>query len=216
MIPEDPAFYLTETDRQVLAQTDEEFIYHDWKELQAIIARNELGILKRKPSDLLRYLQWTKEIKSEYGSIINYICQRRLGWNLPETTTTNGASGPMSLAFKNPIPFADPADYKTLRNDWPYGLAPGISHLVVWSRTPIAVKDHTGEITEESRVLIEAFVQRTFVARLAKETDAFPNPNSHVLWFKNFTALQSVRGLEHVHVLLREVPDHLLREWTGE
>jgi hypothetical protein len=34
---EPPAFHLTETDRAVLAQTDEEFIYHDWKDLQDII-----------------------------------------------------------------------------------------------------------------------------------------------------------------------------------
>lgn len=32
-----PAFNLTETDRQVLAQTDEEFIYHDWDDLKSII-----------------------------------------------------------------------------------------------------------------------------------------------------------------------------------
>lgn len=38
MTPDDvPAFNLTEIDRQVLAQTDEEFVYHDWEDLKAII-----------------------------------------------------------------------------------------------------------------------------------------------------------------------------------
>ncbi|KAL2820882.1 hypothetical protein BDW59DRAFT_150456 [Aspergillus cavernicola] len=207
------AFFLTETDRQLLAQTDEEFIYHDWKDLGDVIARGDLGILKRKPSDLIRYLQWSKETKAAYGTIINYICQRRLGWQLPTETDTTANGG---RPFNNPIPFADPADYKILRNDWPYGLVEGISHLVVWSRTPIPVKDADGVITEESHALIEDFVQRTFVERLAGEGERFPDPKSHVLWFKNYTALQSVRGLEHVHVLLREVPDRLLYEWTGE
>ncbi|KAL4920087.1 hypothetical protein BDW62DRAFT_177599 [Aspergillus aurantiobrunneus] len=205
---EPPVFHLTDVDRQVLAQTDEEFIYHDWKDLQEIVARGDLGILKRKPSDLIRYLQWSKETKAQYGTITNYICLRRLGWQLP----TESESG--SAAFNSPIPFADPADYKILRNDWPYGLAKGISHLVVWSRTPIPVQDEKGVITKESHALIEDFVQRTFVDSLAR--DGFPDPKSHVLWFKNYTALQSVRGLEHVHILLRDVPDRFLHEWTGE
>ncbi|KAL4760009.1 GIG1 family protein [Aspergillus foveolatus] len=204
-VEEEPAFNLTDVDRAVLAQTDEEFAYHGWEELKDIIARGDLGILKRKPSDLVRYLAWTKETKAKYGTIINYICQRRLGWQLP----TEGPS------FNNPIPFADPADYKILRNDWPYGLAKGIAHLVVWSRTPIPVQDADGVITAESHALIENFVQRTFVDRLARE-DGVKNPQDRVLWFKNYIALQSVRGLEHVHILLRDVPDRFIYEWTGE
>ena len=72
----------------------------------------------------------------------------------------------------------------------------------------------TGEVTPESRALIEDFVARTFVARLALEK--IPEPEDHVLWFKNPTALQSVRSLEQVHVLVRDVPDEVLAEWTGE
>ncbi|KAL4906718.1 hypothetical protein BDW74DRAFT_151024 [Aspergillus multicolor] len=206
-IDEEPAFNLTDVDRAVLAQTDEEFQYHDWEDLKDVIARGDLGILKRKPSDLIRYLAWSKETKAAYGTITNYICLRRLGWPLPTE-----APGP---SFNNPIPFADPADYKILRNDWPYGLVKGITHLVVWSQTPIPVQDADGVITAESHALIEEFVQRTFVDRLAGK-DGMKDPQDRVLWFKNYTALQSVRGLEHVHILLRDVPDRFVREWTGE
>ncbi|KAF9884883.1 hypothetical protein FE257_000950 [Aspergillus nanangensis] len=221
MTPDDvPAFNLTEIDRQVLAQTDEEFVYHDWEDLKSIIARNELAILKRKPSDLIRYLAWTKEIKAQYGTITNFICQRRLQWHLPDLDASTGTgaadSGPV-FPFNNPIPFADPSDYKILRNDWPYGVTPGISHLVVWLRTPVPVNAGKGDVTDESRALIEDFVRRTFVDRLAGEkSSGLVDPKAHVLWFKNWTALQSVRSLEHVHILLRDVPEHLLYEWTGE
>jgi hypothetical protein len=116
--------------------------------------------------------------------------------------------------YNNPIPFADPSDYKILRNDWPYGLAPGIAHLCVWLRTPVPVHEHGGDLTDESRALIEEFVQRTFVERLARE--GYTNPKNHVLWFKNWTALQSVRSLEHIHVLVRDVPESILFEWTQE
>ncbi|KAL4897962.1 hypothetical protein BDV59DRAFT_168976 [Aspergillus ambiguus] len=212
-----PAFNLTETDRQVLAQTDEEFVLHDWEDLKSIIARNDLAVLKRKPSDLIRYLAWSKSIKSQYGSITNYICQCRLHWHLPDTTSAAATadSGPV-FPFKNPVPFADPSDYKILRNDWPYGLTPDIVHLVVWLRTPVAVKESNGDVTDESRALIENFVQSTFVSRLAREKSRFLDPKAHVLWFKNWTALQSVRSLEHVHILVRDVPDNIITEWTGE
>ncbi|KAJ5960862.1 uncharacterized protein N7479_008012 [Penicillium vulpinum] len=229
-VPETPAFNLTELDHKLLAMTDEEFVYHDWEELKGIIgkcsyvskdipeaiplmphtviARNDLGVLKRKPSDLRRYLAWTQETKTKYGTIMNYICQQRLQWPLPVNTTT--------AAFKNPIPFADSEDYKILRNDWPYGLTPGISHLVVWLRTPIPVQSDEGHLTDESRAMINSFVRKTFVDRLAKDPHNFSDPDSHVLWFKNWVGLQSVRALEHVHILVRDVPEDILFEWASE
>lgn len=186
-------------------------------------AKNDLGALKRKPSDLVRYLSWSSATKAQYGSITNYICQVRLKWHLPDPTSSTPAvagsssgtadSGPV-LPFANPIPFADPSDYKILRNDWPYGLTPGIVHLVVWLRTPVPVKEDGGDLTDESRELIEGFVQKTFVERVASE--GILDAKDRVLWFKNWSALQSVRALEHVHILVRDVPSHLLREWTGE
>ncbi|RAL13834.1 GIG1 family protein [Aspergillus homomorphus CBS 101889] len=216
---EPPAFNLTEVDRQVLAQTDEEFQLHDWEDLKSIIARNDLGILKRKPSDLHRYLAWSAATKKQYGTITNYICQERLRWAQPDTDSQKTAaadSGPV-FPYNNPTPFADPADYKILRNDWPYGMSPGIAHLVVWLRTPVAVNKTDGDLTPESRALIEGFVLRTFVGRLAAEKGLFADsPRDHVLWFKNWTALQSVRSLEHIHVLVKDVPESILLEWTGE
>lgn len=183
------------------------------------IARNDLGALLRKPSDLARYLVWSTETKAQYGSIMNFVCQRRLGWDLPgEAGDPDDSKKPKQASYNNPIPFADPADYKILRNDWPYGFAPGISHFVVWLRTPIPTQGEGGDLTDGARALIEDFVNRTFVARLAQEaTDGKDrDPRAQVLWFKNWGALQSVRALEHVHVLIRDAPENVLKEWTGD
>lgn len=183
----------------------------------------------RRPSDLRRYITWTTAIKAEYGSITNFVCQKRLRWQpdlIPNNSLSNGTGTttdtenptPTSdhkptFSYRNPTPFADPSDYKILRNDWPYGVEPGISHLVIWLRTPIEVTEG-GYMTDASRELIQRYVDATFVERLEKE--GFKDAAAKVLWFKNWTGLQSVRTLEHVHILLKDVPEKLLFEWTGE
>ncbi|PQE23529.1 N-acetylglucosamine-induced 1 2 protein [Rutstroemia sp. NJR-2017a BVV2] len=189
-------FPLTDIDRWVLSQTDEEFHLHDWEELKKIIAENNLSILKRKPSDLRRYMAWSAEVKAEYGSMMNYLLQHRLPWGAPPFT------------YNSPIPFDDLSDFKVLLNDWPYGLTKDITHIVVWSKTPIATDETTGDVTDESRKLINDFVKRTFVDRLGGDRD-------RVMWFKNWVALQSVRALEHVHVLVKDVTDADIEFWTG-
>ncbi|KAL6878009.1 hypothetical protein HDV57DRAFT_518388 [Trichoderma longibrachiatum] len=197
---EDAPFPLTEVDKWVLSQTDEEFKLHDWEDLRHIIETNDLAVLKRKPSDLRRYMAWTAEIKAQYGSMTQYILQHRLpkSWGQPPFTP------------ESEIPFAAASDYKVLLNDWPYGLAPGITHMVVWSRTPIPTDPESGDLTPESRARVERFVKEYFVDALG------PGGEDRVLWFKNWVALQSVRTLEHFHVLVRDVDDDVLERWTGE
>jgi hypothetical protein len=111
--------------------------------------------------------------------------------------------------MQSPIPFENPEDYKILRNDWPYGLTPDIKHIVVWLKTPIPIHPDTGDLTDESRKMINEFVTQMFTQRLRD------GPN-RVLWFKNWAALQSVRAVEHVHVLVKDVEEDILMEWIGE
>lgn len=160
-------------------------------------ATNNLSILKRKPSDLRRYMKWTHETKAEYGSITNYLLQHRLPWGSPP------------FKYNSSIPFEDPSDYKVLVNDWPYGLTEDITHIVVWSKTPIPIDETTGDVTRESRKIIEDFVRKTFVKRLGEG-------QVRVMWFKNWVQLQSVRALEHVHVLVKNASKEDLEFWTGK
>jgi len=125
----------------------------------------------------------------------NYLMQHRLPWGSPP------------FSYNSSIPFQDPEDYKILLNDWPYGVTDDITHIVVWSKTPIATNE-TGDVTEESRRVIKGFVGRAFVERLGDE--------GRVLWFKNWVSLQSVRALEHIHVLVRNASKEDLEFWTGK
>ncbi|RYP17510.1 hypothetical protein DL765_004474 [Monosporascus sp. GIB2] len=198
--PADPPFPLTDVDKWVLSLTDEEFKYHDWDDMKKIIAENNLSVLKRKPSDLRKYMKWTAEMKAQYGSITNYLMACRLpkAWGTP----------PFKPASN--IPFEDPSDYRVLLNDWPYGMTPNMTHIVVWSRTPIETDNEKGDLTPESQQIVSDFVRRFFVERLG------PQGSDKVLWFKNWVALQSVRALEHIHVIVRDVEKDILDEWTKE
>lgn len=145
-------------------------------------------------------MQWTAETKAEYGNMTNYLLAHRLPklWGSPPFT-------PVSK-----IPFEEPSDYRVLINDWPYGFVPGITHIVVWTRTTIETDSDKGDLTPESRKLVASFVKRYFVDRLG------PGGEDRVVWFKNWVALQSVRALEHVHVLVRDVDPAIIEEWTRE
>lgn len=149
------------------------------------LEENNLSVLQRKPSDLQRYMKWTAEIKIEYGSMSNYLMKHRLpkAWGSPPFKPTSTT------------PFEDPSDYRVLINDWPYGMMPNMTHIVVWSRTTIPTDPETGDMTTESRDTVKNFVKRFFVDKLG------PGGDDKVLWFKNWVALQSVRALERMYNL---------------
>ncbi|KJY01810.1 hypothetical protein TI39_contig278g00048 [Zymoseptoria brevis] len=196
-----PPFPLTAIDRELLATKDEDYHRITWDDLKQIIEDNTLENLKRLPSDLRRYLAWSHNTKRAYGGIVPYVLQERLRWK-PLT------NGPPTFAHTSEIPFQVRSDYAVLQNDWPYGFVSGISHLLVWSKTPIPTDEVRGDVTETSRKLIEDFVHDYFIKDLGEDG------SERVLWFKNWVSLQSVRGVDHVHVLVRDAPQELLAKWT--
>lgn len=138
-----------------------------------------------------------KDFQRKYGGVLNYIIRERLKWH-----TEDGVIVPACETF-----LGSPHDVKILPNDFPYGLDDGIKHLVVWSKAKIP-QDSTGRITSEGAAMIEKYVAETFVKGLNMSAD-------NVLWFKNYAALQSVRELEHFHVLLRDPSEEDLSRLIG-
>lgn len=118
-------------------------------------------------------------------------------------------TGVFRFELKNETPFADPADFKIIKNDWTYAVTPGISHIVVWSKKPLPV-DGEGALTPEGRKLVTDFVDREFRQKVGEKKEG-----DSVQWFKNTTNLQSVRSLEHVHVLVKDADEDVLRQWMN-
>lgn len=179
---------------------------------------NDLDLFKRYPSHLRRYLTWSNETKAVYGSISGFVCQERLKW-APASSQVKGQEKTRKelegLKPRSPVPFGDPEDYKILRNDWPYATSPDIAHLVIWLKTPFAVSHPEGNLLPESREQIRNFVKHRFLKPL-EEQYGTDNAENRVLWFKNWSTLQSVGALEHFHCFVRGASEDLLLEWTGE
>lgn len=181
-------------DRACLAANDSDFTPATWPDVQRLVRTNELDGFRRVPSQLRRYREYTAKLKRDHGSISAFILQERLRWTDPTPRST--------------VPFADPTDYKVLFNDWPYGLSARISHLVIWTKfelTPDPAHPNL-DLTPLARQQIDSFVNRTFGDRCGRE---------NVLWFKNWRALQSVRALEHFHVMILDADAGFLEEVTG-
>ncbi|KAL8636507.1 MAG: hypothetical protein Q9228_006103, partial [Teloschistes exilis] len=151
-----PALPLTTKDLTNLARPDSSFTPHTWSDLAHIIATNDLESLRRRPSDLKRYDQWTRETKETHGTTTNYICKERLAWT-PLPIIPNGEDAGPVFEVQNPFPFADGRDYKILRNDWPYGLEKGVEHLVVWlkNRLPVDPASEIGDLEVGAREAVE-------------------------------------------------------------
>ncbi|KAF4625438.1 hypothetical protein G7Y89_g12728 [Cudoniella acicularis] len=197
---EEPSFALTGVDEQAISQTDKPSSYITWEELRTIIQTNNLSILKRTPSDLCRYREWAAETKAKHGSLASYLLAHRL----PKTWGTP----PFSPASTTPI--EDPSDYRVLLNDWLYGFSPNVRHMIVWTSTAIPTDSGLGDMTAESRNVVKDFVRRHFVDGLGDSAE------EKVVWFKNWGALQSVKGLEHIHVLVRDVDSVIVEKWIRE
>ncbi|RSL66741.1 hypothetical protein CEP54_003571 [Fusarium duplospermum] len=182
---------LSAKDVGILSTLDSDFHVLSWDEVRKIVQSNRLEVFKRVPSALRRYKAFVFYLKKKHGSVANFILNRRLGWSAP--VAPRGA----------PFEFED--DYKILHNDAPYGIDPRIVHLVVWTKFDLVEDPATGDLADGARQEIDDFVTTTFRMNV---------PNEHVMWFKNWRALQSVNAVRHFHVMLFDPDPDFIRVVT--
>ncbi|KAI3335776.1 hypothetical protein F4824DRAFT_144379 [Ustulina deusta] len=192
------SLYISEDAKKALQSGVDYIVPHTWQEIKTIIASGDMGALKRHPIDTRNYIIWHSRVSERYGGIAEFVRQNKLLWD--EHTPV-----------KSEALLHHPDDYKILRNDWPYAFLPDVCHLVVWSKVKIQVDSETGLPDPESRVLIEEFLDKVFGGRLKRWRN-----KDNLLWFKQKTLFQSVRALEHIHVLIRGVDEDAITELTGQ
>ncbi|KAI1845697.1 hypothetical protein JX265_008680 [Neoarthrinium moseri] len=182
---------LSPKDLGIISTPDEDYHIISWPEVQGIVAENRLGDFQRLPSELRRYLGYNWKLKQDYGSVMNFVLNERLGWQAP--TVARGR------------PFEHEEDIKILWNDWPYGLDKRVVHLVVWTKFDLEEDPVTTDLTEAMRKEIDAYVNKTFGSRL---------PRDNYTWFKNWRSLKSVQAVEHFHVMLFDPDPDFIDEIT--
>jgi len=156
-----------------------------WPEVHFIIATNRLELFARSSAQTKQYLEFKHELKELKVSILDHILNEELRWKMED------------LREEGEI-FAHESDIKILYNKFPYYFEEDVSHLCVWSkvRIPTDPNSDVGDISEETREQIRKYIENTFIKPLGITWD-------DVEWFKNWTSLQSVRSISHIHVLIK-------------
>ncbi|KAJ2903828.1 N-acetylglucosamine-induced protein 1 [Zalerion maritima] len=187
---------LSQKDIGIISTPNEAYRIWPWEEVRRTVETNRLDLFQRVPLELRRYLKYGYYLKQEYGTVMKYMLQNRLGWEEP-------------VMPKGKTPFEDAAeeDVKVLMNDWPYGIDERIVHLVVWIKFDLPEEEDGGDITDEARETVEGYMRRTFYGRVKRE---------HVVWFKNWKALKSVGSVEHFHIMLFDPDPEFIHEITNE
>ncbi|KAF2669208.1 hypothetical protein BT63DRAFT_373259 [Microthyrium microscopicum] len=182
---------LSDKDKRLIGTWDADYEPITWDEATELIRTNRIDRFRRPPTELRQYRGFVEQISHKYGSPMKYILEHRLRW---KDLTPIGQD------------LSSPEDWKILVNDWPYGFADGIEHLVVWTKSSLPDDPVTGSISARSSRVIEEFV-----------ADKFPEmPAGEVIWFKNWRSLKSVHAIEHFHVLLHNPPPGYIEAIVGD
>jgi hypothetical protein len=142
-------------DLAIISTSDALYRTLTWPEVRKIIAENRIDSFQRVPSDLRRYVAYNWKLKKEYGSVMEFVLSKRLGWKEP----IQAQGKPFELA----------SDIKILYNDWPYGIDKRIVHLVIWTKFELEDDLSTDDLTEKARKEIDDFVDETFGKQVGKE-----------------------------------------------
>lgn len=70
----------SDRDRAILTLPDSQYCRLSWIEVQEYVRTNRIDRFNRLPSDLRRYLAYVAKLKEDYGSVLNFIIEKRLQW----------------------------------------------------------------------------------------------------------------------------------------
>ena len=140
-----------------------------WGTLERIVTGGRLELLTRSEEGLRRYNEFKEQVASSYASTVDLIMVRI--FRCASKVNTEGK-----------VEHVPPPDRQVVfvKNDFPYNLAPGIEHYLLWS---------THDLSDEE---IEAYLEAHPVAGCEARL-VFVNPQE----------LQSIPEIRHAHVLLK-------------
>ncbi|KAG7888344.1 hypothetical protein KL925_003527 [Ogataea polymorpha] len=167
-----------------------------------LVNNGELDKLSRSPEVMDKYNAHKQYLRDKGIDMVTYILSHELHW-VPEDTPLDTPSRELLDTVVKPegkCPFANTNDMTIIQNSYPYHLESGIEHLCVWVKFPLPPDPNSaiGDISPKDKSLIEKYINETFCNWLNI-------PRDHIVWFKNWTKLQSVKSVPHIHVIIKDM-----------
>ncbi|GAV53671.1 hypothetical protein ZYGR_0AK01730 [Zygosaccharomyces rouxii] len=162
-----------------------------WQEARSYVASGRLELLKRSPKGTEKYRKHKQKLT---GDISVDVCGK-LGWDLQEIVELN------TLRFPDPVQkleaaFSSSNWFKTTVNDFPYDFQRGIHHLLVWSKISLPLYLENSEtIQNDVYNKISNFLKYNLEVHYHLDSQDY-------LFFINYSNLQSVKAISHIHLLL--------------
>lgn len=180
-----------------------------WAEVQDIIKYNELEALARLESETDRYHAFKRKLKEQGTTVFKHLVVGTLQWRTEEEVRGLKDSE-ISVPSSGDALFTNPSDLKIVKNDFPYYFEDDVMHLCVWTKKRIDSDPNSvlGDLSVEMRALLERYVVKTFV-------EGLHIPRKNLVWFRNWEALQSVKEISHLHVIVKGMTPEQLKEVLG-
>lgn len=168
-----------------------------WPEVRDIVKHNELEIFARSAQTTEKYLRFKRQLSEANTTVFKHLVVSTLQWQTEEEVA-NLKDADIVVPDSGSKLFTNASDLKVVQNDFPYYFEDDVAHLCVWTKKRIESDPNSalGDLSPASRAIIERYVCKTFV-------DGLGIPRENLVWFRNWEALQSVREISHVHVVVK-------------
>lgn len=175
-----------------------------WNDVFEIVSSYNLDKLGRSKEQLAKYRAFKKSLDEQNVGITTNLLIKVLKW-LPEDTDIHipDSEAVKMVKYNDPRPFADPRDTCITVNDYPYYISNKTLHLLIWVKFPMLPDPNSeiGDIDDETKQYIEKYINLTFVNYVGLQ-------RKNIIWWKNYTIIQSIKAIPHIHVLINLDDDH--------
>lgn len=169
-----------------------------WKQVSEIVDSYELQQLGRSIPQLKSYHDFKNKLKSKGINLTTNLVVNTLHWLPADFDIHRPAEDAVSvIRYEDARPFCNSHDVCITLNDFPYYIKERTLHLLVWVKFPMPPDTNSdiGDIDDETKKYIEKYINNTFVEGLNVQRD-------RIIWWKNYTLIQSIKSIPHIHVLI--------------
>lgn len=189
---------------------------YEWQDVRNIVGENRLEKFARSVHRTEKYHDFKHQLQQKNYTIFKHLLNNELKWYDPkdngglEWDQIISEGIPDNHIVINPASyklFSNKSDLKIVPNHFPYYFEEDVVHLCVWSKLRIDSDENSpiGDISPATREIIDKYVCKTFV-------DGLGIARENLVWFRNWEALQSVKSISHLHVVVKGMTDEQLEK----